>query len=90
MNGWDVLIVFFTAFYAFAIGRSVIFWPLMSAFYGFWIPLLDGLSLCQSENQSQLYSRNGLWIGQALNTSTAESRRWKRSSKRHKVIFLNH
>jgi len=40
MNGWDLLIVFFTAFYAFAIGRSVIFWPLMSAFYGFWIPLL--------------------------------------------------
>lgn len=40
MNGLDLLIVFFTAFYAFSVGRSVIFWTLMSVFYGFWIPLL--------------------------------------------------
>ena len=40
MNGLDVLICFFTAFYAFAVGRSVILWTLLSVFYGFWIPLL--------------------------------------------------
>ena len=33
--------------------------------------------LCQSDNQAQSYFRNGLWIGQALNTSIAQSRRWK-------------
>ena len=40
MNGLDLLIVLFTAFYAFSVGRSVIFWTLMSVFYGFFIPLL--------------------------------------------------
>jgi hypothetical protein len=45
-----LLIVFFTAFYAFAIGRSIFFWAFLSAFYGFWIPLLM-VYLCQSENQ---------------------------------------
>ena len=40
MNGLDVLICFFTAFYAFAVGRSVILWTFLSVFYGFWIPLL--------------------------------------------------
>jgi hypothetical protein len=40
MNGLDFLIILFTAFYSFAVGRSIIFWTLMSAFYGFWIPLL--------------------------------------------------
>ena len=40
MNGWDVLVVVFTAFYAFSVGRSVIFWTVMSCFYGFFIPLL--------------------------------------------------
>jgi hypothetical protein len=40
MNGLDVLIILFTAFYAFAVGRNIFFWTFLSAFYGFWIPLL--------------------------------------------------
>ena len=37
--------------------------------------------LCQSDNQVRSYFRNGLWIGQALNTSTELSRKWRGSSK---------
>ena len=37
--------------------------------------------LCQSDNQAQSYFRNGLWIGQPLNTSTELSRKWRGSSK---------
>ena len=37
--------------------------------------------LCQSANQARSYFRNGLWIGQGLNTSTEPLRKWRESSK---------
>jgi len=40
MNGLQLLAVFVTAFYAFAVGRSVIFWTLMSVWYSWWILLI--------------------------------------------------
>jgi hypothetical protein len=40
MNGFELLAVFVTAFYAFAIGRSVIFWTFMSVFYSWFIVLI--------------------------------------------------
>ena len=40
MNGLGLLAVFVTAFYAFSVGRSVIFWTLMSVFYSWWIVLI--------------------------------------------------
>jgi hypothetical protein len=40
MNGLGLLAVFVTAFYAYSVGRSVIFWTLMSIWYSWWIVLL--------------------------------------------------
>ena len=35
MNGFDVLIVLATGFYAFAVGRNFVFWSLLSIWYSF-------------------------------------------------------
>jgi len=55
VNGWDLLIVFFTAFYAFAIGRNIIFWAFLSAFYGFWIPLLMVLFMTKRQPSAVIF-----------------------------------
>ena len=51
------------------------FQPSMAFGFRFW-----WFYLCQNDNQVRSSSLNGLWIGLGLNTSTAESRKWRNSS----------